>query len=1715
MSKYIKVVFFALILILLFSDKVFAADCGGTYSYTGAQQTCTVPTGKTKLDVHAYGAGGGSSGGAGGHARGIITVTPGETLYIYVGGLPSSATGGYNGGGDGGCFSHKGVGGGGGTDLRRGGTALANRVIIAGGGAGAGSSGAAGGDGGASTGEYGSPGGTGLYPGSGGGGGTQSAGGSVGGSLGNGGDGQCSTEDYSYGGGGGGGGYYGGGAGGYGWYSAGGGGGGGSNYVSGSSTVSERGINSSASNGYLTITATISCSSTACGTTSDGSTCTSYSSSAPSCGTTCSSVSRTSTCTNGSWDSEPYTYGTCQATCCASGGCPQTNTGSSCTAYEPATSPACGTPCTSQVSSCQSNATWNNTPYSYSSCTSCCSLPWGGSITNGQSVTAYSVQTAVAPNECVDSSITRTCNNGTLSGDSSYQYGSCTDQNECVFPDTIPTGGVKTITTSCSIGAFSDYITGVEDTNTSATDASNSAALIIDGSTLTIGSANNQTVLFGKTVLKSTRLGNKVDYAGANASRDITTGDFNKDGYPDFAVAVYGGTAMSVFLNNGNGTFAAKADYTALASPIGIANGDLNGDTYPDIVTTGSTGDQVSVFINDGDGTFATKVDYAVGDLPYGVVLADFNADQILDIATANYNADTVSVLLNDGDGTFDTTTGDGAYGVGDQPMFLAAGDVSGDGKPDIITPNYGTANTISVLINTGSGFNTKVDYTTGVDSRDVVVANLNTDTNLDLAVANDGGDTISVLLNDGDGTFDTTTGDGTYTTGDQPYQLTTADISGNGNQDLIVTNYNVDTVSVLLNNGDGTFQNKVDYTGSNGATGIATADVNLDGKPDIGTANALTSYVMSVYVHKPKASIVIAQGVGSKLMKGVRWVQDTDEDNYPDALAATIAASLRPTGYYRRNYMINTGNIAKQDCAPSDAQKWQNQQGFTDSDSDGYASSSYKTVTKINSTGAAPTYTSTSISLTLPTNTQADDVMVAAITSGPAITTVPTGWTLISTLGSSQYMSVYYKVATSSDVGPFIWRTSSSGYLTGILKSYRNVNTSYPINTVYSEYSNDASDSLTTISSMTIASRAAMLAGFYNGFGEIGCSNPTGMADCGCSAYNNYNRTCMADGLQTDSGATGDKTMSFGASATYRRGLLVALNPALDTSSVCSGNNLPSGYTGSPAAADDCDDTNINKWAANTTIYKDSDGDGYGNNATIASRSATSAIINNDTNAALTIVKPAGVVEGDLLVAAITTSTTSDTVTPDQTWTLQETQTNNETYDLTFNVYTRVATSSEPSTYSFSTSAAYKAGIIASYSNIDTTTPINVKSSNTSLSGTTIWTTNDITTTQPNTMLVGIFAGAYSSARTWTPPSGMSEVGDRSSTQTNLMMANVTQTAMGAVGTKTATSTTNANGATAILALNPRTKTGCYGNSASYDTGYLGTSFDCDDSTSNIYQSLSTATDTDQDGFVSDSISTNCVGASTTVSGRTYYKNSSGNYTYVAAAAALGYDCNDADGNVYPGAGCTITRRAVATTFDASGLGATSMTINKPTGTVEYDTIITAISFSNNATITAPSGWNLIRRVDNAQTTPESVAVYYKIAGSSEPASYVWDFNGTTVFFAAWSASYYNTTSLSPIDVNNGQTNGTSASKTTSYAAPGATTTANNEMVITAHGAYGGTYTFTAPSGMTEFADLNNTGSRSIEGAQVAQASAGATGNKTATCSVSSYGASVLFTLK
>ena len=186
---------------------------------------------------------------------------------------------------------------------------------------------------------------------------------------------------------------------------------------------------------------------------------------------------------------------------------------------------------------------------------------------------------------------------------------------------------------------------------------------------------------------------------------------------------------------------------------------------------------------------------------------------------------------------------------VGASPEAIVAGDFNGDGHIDLAVANYSSKG-VSILLGNGDGtFQPPVTYAVGTQPYGIVAGDFTGDGNIDLAVAGRGdlsvGGTdhgeVSVLLGNGDGTFQEQK---TYQVGDSPDAIVAGDFTGNGRADLAVANFFDNTVSVLLGNGDGTFQPQVTYAVGNRPRGIVAGDFTGNGRTDLAVANSFDNTV-------------------------------------------------------------------------------------------------------------------------------------------------------------------------------------------------------------------------------------------------------------------------------------------------------------------------------------------------------------------------------------------------------------------------------------------------------------------------------------------------------------------------------------------------------------------------------------------------------------------------------------------------------------------------------------------------------------------------------------------------------------------------------------------------------------------------------------------------------------------------------------------------------
>jgi hypothetical protein len=344
--------------------------------------------------------------------------------------------------------------------------------------------------------------------------------------------------------------------------------------------------------------------------------------------------------------------------------------------------------------------------------------------------------------------------------------------------------------------------------------------------------------------------GPKTDFVLQESPVVLAASDFNGDGKID--VAVTGRSGVTVLAGNGDGTLGTPVTYPSANSPSLLAVSDFNHDGKQDLAIAGACGNTcgfVSVLLGKGDGTFQAGTDFSAGGVPSEWAVADLNGDGIPDLAFANmavnsYNGGTgglVSVLLGKGDGTFQTPVN---YASGTNIAGIAAGDVTGDKVPDLIVTHY-AADIVTMLKGNGDGtfqaeqaLSTDPSFDPSLGSAYLQLLDVNKDGKLDLVMTSVFNSGATVLIGNGDGTFQPTQ---VFETGGQPYFFAAADVSGDGNLDLAVVDSSGDYVTILLGNGDGTFSPRKDLL-SDWLSGVGSGvvgDFNGDGMPDIAVTTS------------------------------------------------------------------------------------------------------------------------------------------------------------------------------------------------------------------------------------------------------------------------------------------------------------------------------------------------------------------------------------------------------------------------------------------------------------------------------------------------------------------------------------------------------------------------------------------------------------------------------------------------------------------------------------------------------------------------------------------------------------------------------------------------------------------------------------------------------------------------------------------------------------
>lgn len=327
----------------------------------------------------------------------------------------------------------------------------------------------------------------------------------------------------------------------------------------------------------------------------------------------------------------------------------------------------------------------------------------------------------------------------------------------------------------------------------------------------------------------------EVRYDAGNAPFAATHGDLDADGDEDLVVMNTVDSSITVLENDGTGAFSVRDTYGLFNGPLDSVVAQLDTAGGLDVAVTVHRSFKITTYSNDGAGNLGLTGDYSVAGHPYELVADDFDGDGDLDLASANpnqgpnvSNAGSVSILWNDGDGAF--TVQNISFDGG--PISIVSADVDCDGDADLAAALH-YVDTLAVLLNNGDGtFQSPAFHHVGHAQRSLVSADFNHDCASDLAVSSTGFSTeMSVLMSNGDGTFASPV---VHHVGRGPQSGVAEDLTEDGFHDLVFASPPDHLISVLVNNGDGTFQSPIDYPIPGYAYWVEAADLDGDEDSDL-----------------------------------------------------------------------------------------------------------------------------------------------------------------------------------------------------------------------------------------------------------------------------------------------------------------------------------------------------------------------------------------------------------------------------------------------------------------------------------------------------------------------------------------------------------------------------------------------------------------------------------------------------------------------------------------------------------------------------------------------------------------------------------------------------------------------------------------------------------------------------------------------------------------
>lgn len=450
-----------------------------------------------------------------------------------------------------------------------------------------------------------------------------------------------------------------------------------------------------------------------------------------------------------------------------------------------------------------------------------------------------------------------------------------------------------------------------------------------DGQTDVVAALNNPDSIGYARLTAQTQSAGHLSRTAGDGPFSITAADLDGDGDLDVATANYLSSNLSVLNNtstSGAITFGTRTDFTTASVPSGIVAADLNRDGKPDLITSnaGPVTSTISVLKNITSAAnsidFAAKVEYATALVARHVAAGDIDGDGKVDVVTVNDANGTFSVLRNISGSEIDFAN-KVDIATGTSPMFVAIGDLDGDNKPEIVTAHV-TGNQLAILRNLSTSgsvaFAGPAFVTLGATGgpRAVTLADLDGDGKVDLATANEDANNVSVFRN-------ISTGAGTiafapkvdYEVQIAPMDVRSGDFNNDGATDLVAVNRVNGTFTLLINQLGAPEITSFDPATGSGGTNVTITGTNFSTVPgnNIVKFNGVTATIVGTPTSTSIVATVPVSATTGKITVEVngRQAQSAGDFTVTIPVAPSVTGFNPSSGGVGTNVTINGDNFS------------------------------------------------------------------------------------------------------------------------------------------------------------------------------------------------------------------------------------------------------------------------------------------------------------------------------------------------------------------------------------------------------------------------------------------------------------------------------------------------------------------------------------------------------------------------------------------------------------------------------------------------------------------------------------------------------------------------------------------------------------------------------------------------------------------------------------